>query len=226
MVSMGIRQTLAKVKMKKLLLYLVAVIVIGSVLYYWYTKSHLTPSKSTEYNIIEGTGGGTGTGSLFHIDSFSRSETNDAVLLPNHTFTPGKVRLDATVDEVCNTSTKQFRHTTSSMKKQVYALYGVVPHAGVCMDVGHTTRKGKEVSESCEVDHLISLELGGADDVGNLWPQPYDPPNDVPGAHAKDKVENWLHAQVCSGKMDLKSAQDAIAKDWYRIYLDNGLENK
>jgi hypothetical protein len=225
---MGVRQTMATFgegEMKKILLYLIAVIVACSLLVYWYKKAHAVP-KSADIKIIEGTGGGTGTGLLFHIDSFSHSETNDAVLLPNHAFTPGKARPDATVDEVCHTSTKQFRHTTSSMKKHVYALYGVVPHAGVCIDVGHTTRKGKQVTEACEVDHLISLELGGADDVENLWPQPYDPPNDIPGAHAKDKVENWLHAQVCSGKMDLKSAQDAIAKDWYRVYLDNGLENK
>jgi hypothetical protein len=46
----------------------------------------------------------------------------------------------------------------------------------------------------CEIDHLISRELGGADDVKNFWPQPY-------GTHAwnavlKDRVENRLHKEV------------------------------
>jgi hypothetical protein len=36
---------------------------------------------------------------------------------------------------------------------------------------------------------------------------------------ATSQVENWLHAQVCSGKMKLTDAQTAISKDWYSIYL-------
>jgi len=30
----------------------------------------------------------------------------------------------------------------------------------------------------------------------------------------KDKVENWLHKQVCAGKMDIKDAQKGIAENW------------
>jgi hypothetical protein len=43
----------------------------------------------------------------------------------------------------------------------------------------------------CEIDHLISRELGGADEVANLWPQSYggQPWNAV----LKDKLENRLH---------------------------------
>jgi hypothetical protein len=67
-----------------------------------------------------------------------------------------------------------------------------------------------------EIDHLISLELGGADDVRNLWPEPYTP---RPGAHEKDSVENYLHAQVCNGKMDLAEAQRAIVANWLDIYV-------
>ena len=60
-----------------------------------------------------------------------------------------------------------------------------------------------------EEDHLISLELGGdPSDPKNLWPEPGLSPN------PKDKVENALHAAVCSGRISLKDAQDRIATDW------------
>lgn len=67
-----------------------------------------------------------------------------------------------------------------------------------------------------ELDHLISLELGGcADCVANLWPEPY---NLTMGARQKDKVENYLHKQVCSGAMTITEAQQEIATDWTAVY--------
>ena len=68
-----------------------------------------------------------------------------------------------------------------------------------------------------EEDHLISLELGGApSDVRNLWPEPYNGTN---GARTKDRLENTLHSLVCSGQIKLKTAQQAIAKNWWTAYL-------
>jgi hypothetical protein len=122
-------------------------------------------------------------------------------LLNDLTVTPGAVR---TTDKhaVCTTTTPQFRNTTEKMKEQVCAAYGLKAHC-----------YGRDTNE---IDHLISLELGGADETENLWPQPYD---QHPGAHEKDTLENWLHRQVCAGKMDLTEAQRAIATDWYAAYL-------
>ena len=71
-----------------------------------------------------------------------------------------------------------------------------------------------------EVDHLISLELGGSNDVGNLWPESYV---SVPyNARDKDKLENTLHRLVCTGRMPLETAQELIRTDWikaYRMYV-------
>ena len=68
-----------------------------------------------------------------------------------------------------------------------------------------------------EEDHLISLEIGGSPtDPKNLWPQPYMP---LPGAHQKDDVENFLHRQVCAGKITLAEAQKEIVSDLYKVYL-------
>lgn len=66
-----------------------------------------------------------------------------------------------------------------------------------------------------EVDHLIPLELGGDNGIANLWPEAADPP---PGFHQKDKVENWLHEQVCSGAIRLADAQRQIATDWITVW--------
>ena len=69
-----------------------------------------------------------------------------------------------------------------------------------------------------EEDHLISLELGGAAaDPTNLWPEPGASPN------PKDKVENFMHAAVCAGRISLSEAQKRIATDW--TTAETGLMN-
>lgn len=73
-----------------------------------------------------------------------------------------------------------------------------------------------DVMSDYELDHLISLELGGCPDcVSNLWPEPY---NIAMGAREKDKVENYLHKAVCNGEITLTEAQIEIATDWTAVY--------
>ena len=74
---------------------------------------------------------------------------------------------------------------------------------------------GLERSGSYEVDHLISLELGGSNDTRNLWPESY---YGMWGARVKDALENRLHALVCDGKMSLRDAQLMISTDWIETY--------
>jgi hypothetical protein len=70
-----------------------------------------------------------------------------------------------------------------------------------------------------EEDHFIPLELGGnPTDPKNLWPEPFETSIADGGAHAKDRVESYLHAEVCSGSLTLEQAQHEIAEDWYRVY--------
>ncbi len=66
-----------------------------------------------------------------------------------------------------------------------------------------------------EIDHIISLELGGSNDIANLFPERASP---APGYKIKDKLENKLHDLVCSGQMTLSSARVGIATDWQRLY--------
>jgi hypothetical protein len=141
--------------------------------------------------------------------------THGGALLNDISVTPGAVR---TLDRktICEGgSTKQFRNTTESMKNAAYAAYGVDKHEPLA--IGPRPSTADAAKPLYEIDHLISLELGGADEEENLWPQPY---YQHPGAHEKDAVENYLHKQICSGKLEPAEAQRAIATDWYQVYLD------
>lgn len=68
-----------------------------------------------------------------------------------------------------------------------------------------------------ELDHLVPLELGGSNDITNLWPEVGRVPN------PKDKVENALNRAVCQGKVSLAAAQNAIASNWLTAQARLGL---
>ncbi|MFJ5035700.1 hypothetical protein ACIQB5_48700 [Streptomyces sp. NPDC088560] len=77
-----------------------------------------------------------------------------------------------------------------------------------------------------EYDHDLSLQLGGSpNDPRNLWVQPPDPGHKPGGGinNKKDPVETKLHTAVCSGKVTLAAAQNAIATDWTTALQSLGL---
>jgi hypothetical protein len=119
---------------------------------------------------------------------------------PDKDCTPGAILSNATKSDVCNPGYSQtVRNVPESEKNQVYDEYGIASHT----------------SGQYEVDHFISLELGGSNDISNLWPEAAEP---KPGFHEKDKVENYLHEQVCSGAMTLLEAQTKISSNWLDVY--------
>ncbi len=91
------------------------------------------------------------------------------------------------------------RNVPAALKHEVYSEYGIYHH-----------ERGEY-----EVDHYIPLELGGSNDIANLFPEAAEP---KPGFHEKDKVENYLHAEVCAGRIPLDEAQKKIAFNWLEIY--------
>lgn len=121
--------------------------------------------------------------------------------LPDPTCTPGKVGT-TDMDVICGSTTTGRRHVTSSTHKQVFAEYGI----------SYPQPEG-----AYEVDHYVPLELGGSNDISNLWPEAATP---KPGFHEKDLVENKLHKLVCAGKMPLEEAQHRIAQDWLTLYQE------
>lgn len=136
--------------------------------------------------------------------------------LPNLHKTPGLWRADLTEAEICATKWgKDARHVTAKMKGQVFAAYGYSGNTNAhCLADTH--------GRHCEIDHLISRELGGADSVRNLWPQPYG--SSPWNAHLKDKLENRLHTEMCAHRLTLARARAMLVHDWrrgYRQYYDN-----
>jgi len=119
--------------------------------------------------------------------------------VPDRNLTPGATRRLAASD-VCASAPPQDWTVPATVRKRVLQEYGM---AGA-------------QARSYELDYLITPELGGANDVRNLWPEPYSatPWN----AHVKDALEDRLHAMVCAGQMDLPSAQRDIATNWIAAY--------
>jgi hypothetical protein len=71
-------------------------------------------------------------------------------------------------------------------------------------------------NQTCELDHLVPLSLGGADTLDNIWPQcgPVGVSAENLYFRKKDRVEYYLGWMVREGKMSLADAQSGIAKDW------------
>jgi hypothetical protein len=67
-----------------------------------------------------------------------------------------------------------------------------------------------------ELDYLITPELGGAEDIRNIWPEPHS--STKWNSYVKDDLENYLQQLVCAGKLDLSTAQHDIATDWISAY--------
>jgi hypothetical protein len=130
---------------------------------------------------------------------------------PKQTLTPGVTRT-VTLKTLCTpNSTKDARHVTEKMKKEVFTRYGLL--------------EGKFKPGDYEIDHFISLENGGANDIMNLWPQKYCPIGNDPlkshcwGAREKDKVETQLHRWLCQKKITLHDDQTILQSDWVACYM-------
>src|SRR5260221_6599071 len=120
--------------------------------------------------------------------------------LPDAACTPGAFFPGATKGQICQPGyARSVRNVPESEKTQAYDEYSIASH----------------VAGQYEVDHLVSLELGGSNDIANLWPEAASP---KPGFHEKDQVENFLHDQACSGTIPLQTAQIEIATNWLAVY--------
>lgn len=125
-------------------------------------------------------------------------------MLPDASCTPGAVDPAVTQANISSTicvsgytsTVRPSTSVTNRIKRQQISAYG------------YADAKMSDYEE----DHLISLELGGSPaDPKNLWPE--NPPSPNP----KDKVENYLHRQVCAGAMRLSTAQHLISTNWTAV---------
>ncbi len=120
--------------------------------------------------------------------------------VPDLRLTPGATRR-VTVGDVCSMAHEEvIGEVSTSLRQEVFREYGIMsPHA-----------------EDYEIDYLIAPGLGGVEDIHNLWPEPYT--SRTWNAHVKDALEERLHQMVCSGQLDLPTAQRDIATNWIAAY--------
>jgi len=114
-------------------------------------------------------------------------------LLPNPRLTPGRI---AERD-------KDRGGVTVKMEQKVFARYRLP-----------WSRRAE-----FKIDHLIPLELGGADTIDNLWPQslrikPY-------GADRKELLTELLLQRIRTGRMTIVQAQEEIRRDWIDAFVDH-----
>jgi hypothetical protein len=119
---------------------------------------------------------------------------------PDHNITPGATR-SAELSELCVLADDDLDPRVPPEKERaVFQAYGIDERA----------------SHAYQVDYLINPQLGGDDELENLWPEPYHAT--VWNATAKDALETRLHGMVCSGKIGLQQAQQELATDWIVSY--------
>jgi hypothetical protein len=123
-----------------------------------------------------------------------------ARIIPDRRLTPGAARA-VSASDVCDVNySDDAQLVPASVKQQVLREYGM---------------SGRQ-SQNYELDYLISPQLGGTDDIRNLWPEPES--STTWNARAKDALEDHLYDLVCQGKINLETAQHDLATDWVSAY--------
>jgi len=113
--------------------------------------------------------------------------------LPDPKLTPGRVAQ----------SEDDRRGVTVEMEQKVFARYKL-PWSS---------------RPAFKIDHLIPLELGGADTIDNLWPQslrarPY-------GWERKELLTEVLLQRIARKQITLQQAQEQIRRDWIDAFIDH-----
>ena len=124
---------------------------------------------------------------------------------PDRRCSPGAYYSKLTKAVLCSSTfhTGDVRNVPDSEKHQVEVEYGLAP---------------KPYDGTLEIDHIVSLELGGSNDIANLYPEEATLPGGAPGYHVKDKLENKIHDMMCAGQITLRQAQRQIAGNWQTLY--------
>jgi hypothetical protein len=131
--------------------------------------------------------------------------SDDNHLYPDGRLSPGVIDPSVTQTQICTAGyTAGARNVSEATKKAILTEYGVS-----LKDAG-----------KYEVDHRISLELGGSNDPKNLWAQPYTNliNGENLGARQKDVVETGLKHQICKKQITMSDAQYVIVHDWVGCY--------
>lgn len=138
--------------------------------------------------------------------------------LPDAACTPGDILPEEDEGVVCSadfrTGSVRDQTTSPTQKRTVYPAYGT-PYP----------QNNRGATQVCEIDHLVALQLGGADTMANLWPECSAGYANWqgPGFRDKDGFENYLWFHVCKKQdLSLHDAQLQIASDWRKYWEQAG----
>ena len=143
------------------------------------------------------------------------THTSNGFPVPDPNCTPGAVNPTLTIEVLRDRSfTTRCIRDAATQEEEKATTYG-------WYNLPHPSNNSGE-NQTCELDHLISLELGGADTLDNIWPQCGPSGVVLPQRFFKEKdmVENFLAMQVREGRMDLSEAQKGIATDWTQFLAE------
>lgn len=111
---------------------------------------------------------------------------------------------------ICTTRTPTIRDVPESVKMSAYVRQGIQGnHQGLC-----------DGFRGCEVDHRVSLEAGGSNDLSNLIVAPYFGACNMA---MKDVLENKIHRLICSDQLSVTQGQEYLYNDWetaYKLYIN------
>lgn len=178
---------------------------------------------SYESHRNQGNYSGQGSSGYNHYSSDQQgSEAPASAAMPNLQLTPGATNPAVTQETLGETICRPGGYTKSIRPPESYTYKIKVKSI---REYGYQDTRLSHY----ELDHLISLELGGSpDSPKNLWPEPHEVQGGW-GSYAKDKLENKLHDMVCHGQIPLVQAQHEEATDWigaYKRYIGQVPDNQ
>ncbi|NER96263.1 MAG: hypothetical protein F6J86_20870 [Symploca sp. SIO1B1] len=118
------------------------------------------------------------------------------VYLPDKNLTPGKVEIGDS-NKICGKNRKVPRNVRPGLKEDVYKKYDIPSHLQ---------------KSDYQIDHLVALELGGSNDITNLWPIKTN------NHYHKTKLDNVLKTKVCREGISLTEAQKSVMDNWGEAY--------
>jgi hypothetical protein len=130
---------------------------------------------------------------------FSEATALPAGTLPIAGLTPGAAAPVATT-ALCAGDVAAIAPVSDDLRAQVLRDYGMA----------HVP------DHEYELDYLITPDLGGTTEAANLWPERYT--GSKWNARVKDHLELLLPRMVCTGEVDLPTAQRDIASNWVAAY--------
>lgn len=137
----------------------------------------------------------------------SVSLCNAQSILPNKNLTPGIADKSISAEQLRHPAfIRSRRHVSEQTKREVFQRYGIP----------------LEQHRQYEIDHFLPLCLAGENSISNLWPELWVGPY---GAHAKDRLELYLHRRVNKGQMTLQEAQNCfLTEPWTNAYNRAGFK--